>query len=131
MTNEDFAVAKQIILQKYAIWKEAQVALPAMLTKNARVSIEMLASFDMVSRIAADIQAWALAEVHEAKKATEWRYRSWWDHFKATHFPAWLLKRYPAEKDTWTVFEPITVRVCPHISLPENDRSHLKFLTHE
>lgn len=84
-----------------------------------------------VDRATLGLRAWCLAEVHEAKVAEVERFASWWDHFKDAKFPLWLLSRFPAKRVTVTVFEPITVRVCPHIHIPtgkSNTLTHMAYL---
>jgi len=51
--------------------------------------------------------------------------RTWWQHFKKTFFPAWVLETFPVTYDT---YEVVTWRVCPHLDVKES-QSHYKFLS--
>lgn len=123
----DYSDIRRVVVQKYMRWRQMQIGLPAMV-RDAEANVNLIASVDPLTCVAVDMLAWCMAEIHEAKNVTEWRYRTWWDHFKADVLPGWLLERYPAEKDEWTVFQPLTVRMCPHRGLPENDSRHIDYV---
>lgn len=55
---------------------------------------------DMTQQIVLDFQSMVLQQkVVDKKVGVEfWTPRTWWDMFKETHFPKWLLKRYPINK---------------------------------
>ena len=46
--------------------------------------------------------------------------KTWWDHFKETHLPLWLLHRYPAKHKTIEV-KVTRYRVCPYIIEKANE----------
>ena len=68
-----------------------------------------------VDRLVVGIKAYCMAQTHEAQAATVNYYKTWFDQFRAECFPFWLRKIFPPNMVEETVFEPITVRVCPHI----------------
>lgn len=53
---------------------------------------------------------------------------TWWDHFKETYFPKFLLCKFPVQYTTYNrrhTFE--TLKMCPHIQTKGMER-HLEFL---
>lgn len=60
-------------------------------------------------------------------------YRSWWDHFKAIHFPKWLKEYFPVRSK----HEPVEIQhyhLCPHTGVvlrrdqKELELIHINFL---
>ncbi len=116
----------EFVAQRWSIGKTMHLSNFAAIGESAKPSIEYA-----VDRIVIGFRAWCLAEVHEAKIAEVAHFATWWDHFKDAKFPLWLLARFPAKRVTVTVFEPITVRVCPHIHIPadkNNTEIHMAYL---
>jgi hypothetical protein len=42
-------------------------------------------------------------------------YNTWWDHFKSTYFPTWLLDRFPADMQSKVYKFTHILHVCPHL----------------
>lgn len=124
MKNE--VLVQEYVAQKFAIGRAIHLKNFDGIGESATTALSMA-----VDRAVLGFKAWCLAEVHESKSVGAWRYKSWWDHFKADHAPARFLSRWPAQKDEWLVFEPKTIRVCPHIHIPSaknNTEIHLAYL---
>lgn len=127
------AQISEFVAQRFAIGKQIHLTDFEGVAESARIVVSR--PWEMgVDRLVIGIKAWCLAERHEGKSAEVKHYVSWWDHFKASYFPGPLLSRFPAATWTETVFEPLTVRVCPHIHIPEaknNTYTHMAFLNPE
>lgn len=60
-------------------------------------------------------------------------YKSWWEQFKANHFPPFIKRRYPIK----VKYEPVITNhyhLCPHTGLGfhgHNDFEHISFLQGE
>lgn len=54
--------------------------------------------------------------------------KAWWDAFKQRWFPAWALKRWPAEMKRIYVDKQQYLAVCPHIDDPHQG-THLEWLS--
>ena len=54
---------------------------------------------------------------------------TWWDMFKETHFPSWLLRKYRV-KYKWIAVECKYYKVCPHhnIDFEKSREVHLEFI---
>jgi hypothetical protein len=69
-------------------------------------------------------------KVREEVKENVIVYNSWWDHFKSSHFPKFLTRRFPPRFK----YEPITINhyhLCPHTGLDfrgHNAIEHFRFL---
>ena len=57
--------------------------------------------------------------------------RSWWQHFKQSHFPSWLKKRFPVMNTTTPFTYEQTIHLCPHGNFAWPHVAHLDFLTYE
>lgn len=51
--------------------------------------------------------------------------RTWWDHFKESHFPKWAQRIFLVQ---YCEVETNSVRVCDHIQVPKN-KNHLEWLS--
>jgi len=60
-----------------------------------------------------------------------WVHETWWQHFKDTYFPKWLLKRFPPKMRELKYVSHYH-RICPHMDIPaEHNRDkhvHLSWL---
>lgn len=56
---------------------------------------------------------------------------TWWQHFKETKFPAWLLKRFPVVYTERPFTYESETRICPHGDFAWGDRSHIDFIRYE
>lgn len=99
--------------------------------QNLRIPVDVVMQYPTaVSReIAASISFFLLSrKVRTETVGYIEHYDTWWDHFKGTWFPVWLLERFPAK----TRSEAITINhyhICPHLEA-ESHRKHVEFLSY-
>lgn len=69
-------------------------------------------------------------KVREEAKESIIVYQDWWNHFRASHFPKWLNRRFPVRFKC----KPVTIlhyHLCPHTGIDfRNDDKlrHIRFL---
>lgn len=61
---------------------------------------------------------------------------TWWDHVKQEFAPTWFLKKYPVKLFTFQTgthhkVTTTTTHICPHVSIPNDNRRHIEFLSFE
>ena len=57
---------------------------------------------------------------------------SWWQHLKESHFPVWLLRRFPVNYTICTYTFEQEIRLCPHADIKWRDgHQHIMFLSGE
>lgn len=77
------------------------------------------------------LRAWLLTATHTDKHTAYFNTpKTWWQHFKETHFPLWLKKQFPVVY-TQVPFEyEKDIHVCPHSNIAWPDAVHLDFVMH-
>jgi len=59
-------------------------------------------------------------------------FATWWEHFKSTYFPEFLLKRFPVKLKTKEVERKNVWNICPHYDGAfSKDVRHIEFVTYE
>ena len=56
---------------------------------------------------------------------------TWWQHLKESHFPAWLLRRFPVKHTQHTYAYETEIRLCPHADIAWPGGQHIDFMTYE
>jgi len=51
--------------------------------------------------------------------------KTWWDAFKARWFPLWLLRRFPAEFDEFSINRPVYKAAYVNVVTPDRDKTWL------
>ena len=114
-TSENLSALKPIKVEQF--WTEQT------LLRVTRVIPQHLLKLDVTSRFSPsafgdEMVLELTAYIQKKDKALDVPL-AWWDHFKLTHFPSWLLKRFPAK------YRTIDVRTLfPHLPAEITDKAH-------
>lgn len=107
----------------------AEGRIPPDLPKN--VSIEFRQD-RLTNGLVATMRAYLAKGTHQERKTTHLRIpATWWEHFKETNFPKWLLKFFPVQYTERPFTYESQTRICPHGDMSWGDRSHIDFLRYE
>lgn len=100
--------------------------------KDFPMNFDMEIRKDHLTRgLVATMRAYLIKGVHQRKnKIALTTYASWWQHFKQTYFPAWLLKRFPVRYTEKPFTYESETRICPHGDFAWGDQSHIDFLSY-
>lgn len=142
MNTNNYFYNDMIELKKLSIEKSkvsVQTAIPEHLLKDASI----LKFYDTLSNdIIYRFEAF-LASTDEEHTSTETKVvnttkvpETWWDHVKERFAPKWFLNKFPINYTTiYTLQENNVIvkikKICPHINLPADDRSHYEFLFYD
>lgn len=87
-----------------------------------------LSTQKLIEGMLIQMRTWFLANEHKVDPVDVYTWETWWDHFKADHFPMWAQNRWPPKKKKQVIIRPQHVWVCPHSDLKWPDVKHLEFL---
>jgi len=78
------------------------------------------------------LKTYLLKRAHKQIGVGSYRFpATWWEHLKKTHFPAWLLARFPVKYALVAYEYETEIRLCPHANIAWPDGAcHLDFLTY-
>lgn len=96
-----------------------------------RANMTIDRSYDLAARRAmVHLRAYLLKGTHQ-EMGTEYLKApaTWWQHFKESCFPAWLLERFPVEYTKRAFTYQKETRLCPHGNFAWGDNSHISFLS--
>ncbi len=121
--TQNYPPTSSLILQKLQF--ADQLSIPKQVLAN--MTIEQAEDF-LTRAITYRIRGYVLGA--KVQEVVEERVRvplTWWDSFKQAYFPAWLLRRFPAQtRGISTVVKHY--HMCPHLNIETRER-HFEFLT--
>ena len=103
-----------------------RIALSEALLRDVRV--EQWQDYSM-RQIITMVEAYLWSNTIHTERETYQHTASWWQGFKASFFPPWLLRRFPVRMTSVTC-ETKFIHVCPHLNItaPNEERFHLQWL---
>ena len=119
MEDEELA---RLTLKKVKIYARAVVGLEFLEDADLNI-VSGLLSDEMVANISTFVWGNTVHKVTETYNHPA----TWWQGFKGTFFPQWLLRRYPVRMTDIFITTEFT-HVCPHLKLAAKDPAHIQYL---
>lgn len=126
-TNDYTVRQQEISLEKAMLGSECYLDKANFCARDAKLQLED-SGRDLVIRMNAYVAAQRLKEREVTVSVSIERYATCWDMFKATYFPKWLLKRFPAncKEFTNTNSKKFTAAVCyPDVVMPDQRKFYV------